>query len=128
MKDLIKFRHFIGALVLVFVTSGCGEFNIGNANVTVPLQTPNNESINQESCTLGDVNCDGIDDIKPGQPNWDPYEDYDGDGISNINEIDVDNNGIPNGLDFASDPYEFGGLKTWGCPPLGSPNAPEQCR
>ena len=70
----------------------------------------------QNDCGYNDFNCDGIDDSQPYQPAWNPGYDYDGDGFPNIGDTDVNGDGNPNGTDWTSDPFEIGGLSSFGCP------------
>lgn len=90
-----------------------------NAFMTTPsLPEPNYEQ--EIQCAYNDINCDGFDDSLPGQPNFQPAPnpgfDFDGDGLPNNADTDVNGDGIPNGLDVFSDPFEIGGLSSFGCP------------
>jgi len=86
---------------------------IGNV-INPPSYVP--DTTQQSNCGYNDSNCDGVDDSQPRQPAWNPGYDYDGDGIPNMGDTDVNGDGSPNGWDVFSDPYEIGGLSNWGCP------------
>jgi hypothetical protein len=95
-----------------------------NSFVTTPAPPESNYQ-QEPQCAYNDINCDGYDDSLPGQPNYQPAPnpgfDFDGDGIPNDGDTDVNGDGIPNGLDVFSDPFEIGGLSSFGCP-VGQPN------